>query len=91
MAQEHGAATIKEWVDELVTLARSELDFDVSAGAEPGRSYAYLEYHLPDGDHSILVFKVHEGKDGPEVRAHRVHGSAEEVRRRVNELTHGDG
>lgn len=91
MGEHHGAETIKGWMSDLVELARSDLDFDISAGAEPGRSYAYLEYHLPDGDHSILVFRVDEGEDGPKVRAHRVHGSAEAVREQVDRLTHGDG
>ena len=86
---EHGASTIKEWMKDLVELARSGRDFTTSAGAEPNRSYAYLEYHLSDEEHSILLFRVEDTPDGAEVRAHRVHGTAEEVRTKVDELTHG--
>lgn len=89
MSEQHGAATIKEWMQDLVELARSGRSFQTSAGAEPNRSYAYLEYHLSEDEHSILLFKVEEGEGGPEVRAHRVDGSAKTVRERVDDLTHG--
>ncbi|MBW3535850.1 MAG: hypothetical protein KY453_11655 [Gemmatimonadetes bacterium] len=91
MSEQHGAATIKEWMQDLVELARSGRSFNTSAGAEPHRSYAYLEYHLSDEEHSILLFKVEAGADGPEVRAHRFDGTAESVRDRVDRLTHGEG
>lgn len=86
---EHGAGTIKEWMHDLVELARSGRPFNTSAGAEPNRSYAYLEYHVSDEEHSILVFKVEEGPEGPEVHAHRFDGDAKVVRERVDALTHG--
>lgn len=89
MAEPHGASTIKEWIRELVDLARSGRDFETSAGAEPGRSYAYLEVHEGDDHHSILVFKAETVGDAPEVKAYRFDGNAEEVRRRVDDLTHG--
>jgi hypothetical protein len=83
---DHGAATIQHWLRELIENARSGRTFETSAGADPGRSYAYLEFHGPDGMHSVLLFRVdHEG-DRPLVRAHRFEGSADEVRERMYEL-----
>lgn len=89
MPEHHGAVTIKEWLEDLVEVARSDREFQTSAGAEPGRSYAYLEYHLSDDEHSILLFTVEEGAEGPEVQAYRFDGDADEVREKVNALTHG--
>lgn len=86
---EHGAPTIKKWMEDLVGLARSGGDFETSAGAEPGRQYAYLEFHRPTGEHSILLFRVEEDGGGPEVRAYRFDGPAEEIREKVDALTHG--
>jgi hypothetical protein len=85
---EHGAATIKSWIQDLVELARSGKPFETSAGAEPNRSYAYIEYRVSDNQHSILLFSVAEEAGKPAVHAHRFEGSAEQVRRRVDELTH---
>jgi hypothetical protein len=85
---EHGAATIKEWMQDLVEVARSGKPFETSAGAEPGRAYAYLEYHVSDEEHSILVFSVEEVDGQPRVRAHRFDGTAEEVREGVDAVTH---
>jgi hypothetical protein len=83
---DHGAATIKAWLRDLLEIARSGRRFETSAGADQGRSYAYLEYHLDDGSHSALVFRLdHEG-DRPLVLAHRVDGDADQVRERINEL-----
>ena len=48
---DYGAATIKDWLRDLLATARSGVQFETSAGAEPGRSYAYLEYHRSDGEH----------------------------------------
>lgn len=89
MSEQHGAGTIKGWMQDLVALARSGVEFDISAGAEPHRSYAYLEYHLPDGDHSILLFRVEEDEEG-RLKTYRFHGDAAEVRDRVDDLTHGE-
>lgn len=88
MSEQHGAATIKEWMEDLVGLARSGRDFETSAGAEPGRQYAYLEFHTSDERHSILLFTVDDQGGEPEVRAYRFQGSAEEVREKVDALTH---
>ena len=85
---EHGAATIKSWMQELVELARSGKTFETSAGAEPNRAYAYLEYRLSDDEHSILLFSVGEQGGRPAVHAHHFVGSAEHVRRQVDEVTH---
>jgi hypothetical protein len=85
---EHGAATIKEWMNELVELARSGKPFEISAGAEPNRSYAYLEYRESDR-HSILLFDVEQHDGRPVVRAYRFEGSPEEVREHVDAVTHG--
>ena len=89
MPEPHGASTIKEWIEDLVDLARSGGEFVTSAGANPGRDYAYLEYHMPDGEHSILLFNVEDVEGQPRVRAYRFDGQAEEIREYVNHLTHG--
>jgi hypothetical protein len=86
---EHGAARIKDWMQDLMDLARSGRPLETSAGAEPGRSYAYLEFHTSDEEHSILVFALGEADGSPGVHAYRFDGTADEVQRRVNELTHG--
>ena len=87
---EHGAGTIKEWMNDLVALARSGKQFETSAGAEPNRSYAYLEYRVSDDHHSILLFGVEEDESGqPTVRAYRFDGSAVSVREQVDAVTHG--
>ena len=85
---EHGAATIKSWMHDLVELARSGTPFETSAGAEPHRAYAYLEYRISDDEHSILLFSVGEEGGRPAVHAHRFVGSAELVRRQVDDVTH---
>lgn len=87
---EHGAGTIKAWMEDLMALARSGVDFNTSAGAEPHRNYAYLEFHTPDGEHSMLIFRVEQGEEGPEVRAHRIHGPDDEVSKQVDALIHGE-
>jgi hypothetical protein len=86
---EHGAATIKSWMQDLVELARSGKTFETSAGAEPNRAYAYLEFRVSDSEHSILLFSVGEEAGKPAVHAHRFVGSAEQVRRQVDDVTHG--
>ena len=88
MPEQHGATTIKKWLEDLVTVAKSGQGFETSAGAEPGRAYSYLEYHLPDGQHSILLFRVEDGEDGPLVRAYRIDGSSEELSSKVDALVH---
>lgn len=90
MTDEYGATTIKVWVDELVEQIRMGRELTTRAGANPDRSYAYLEFH-GDDRHSILVFRVEEGADGAEVRAHRFSGGPDEVRENVNRLLKGDG
>jgi hypothetical protein len=83
---DHGAATIKDWLKDLLETAKSGRQLQTSAGADQGRSYAYLEYHLDDGSHSALLFRLdHEG-NRPLVRAHRIDGDADTVRERINEL-----
>lgn len=82
---DHGAGTIKEWMRELIEAARTEGDFETSAGAEPGRAYAYLEFRRANGHHSVLLFSVEHDGDRPLVRAHRFEGSADQVRERMNE------
>lgn len=88
MTEQHGASTIKRWMEEFVRVARSGRSFETSAGAEPGRRYAYLEFHTSEEDHSILLFMVEEEGGSARVRAHRFQGSAEEVREKVASLTH---
>jgi hypothetical protein len=86
---EHGAATIKDWMNDLVALARSGKPFETSAGAEPHRAYAYLEYRVSDDQHSILLFGLEQEDGRPTVRAYRFDGSSVEVRERVDAVTHG--
>ena len=88
MSEHHGALTIKEWMEDLVGIARSGREFQTSAGAEPGRNYAYLEYHSSEAEHSILLFRVETDGGKPEVRAYRFEGTAKEIREKVDVLTH---
>ncbi len=88
MTEQHGSGTITAWLQDLVQLARSDEDFEVSAGAEPGRLYAYLEYHGRNRNHSILLFRVEQTDAGPEMTTYRFDGQSEEVRDRVHALTH---
>lgn len=88
MSGHHGATTIKHWLEDLVGVVKSGQEFEISGGAEPGRAYSYLEYHLSEEHHSILLFKVEEGEDGPTVRAYRIDGSAEELSHKVDALVH---
>jgi hypothetical protein len=83
---DHGSATIKDWMRELIETARTGRDFETSAGADPGRSYAYLEFHRPDGKHSMLVFSVDHDGDRRLVRAHRFEGDGDEVRDKMYAL-----
>jgi hypothetical protein len=83
---DHGAATIKDWLRDLLDTAKSGKRLETSGGADPGRSYAYLEYHLDDGSHSALLFRLEHDGDRPLVRAHRIDGDADQVRERINEL-----
>ena len=88
MAEHHGATTIKQWMEDFVGVVRSGQEFEIRGGAEPGRCYSYLEYHLSEENHSILLFRVEEGKYGPCVRAYRIDGSAGELSRKVDALVH---
>lgn len=88
MAEQHGSGTITAWLEDLVQRARGDERLEVSAGAEPGRQYAYLEYHGEDDNHSILLFRVEEVDGGPEVRTYRFDGRSEDVSERVYALTH---
>lgn len=88
MAEEHASSTITAWLQDLVQLARSDDDFEVSAGAEPGRQYAYLEYHIRDEIHSILLFRVEATDTGTEMRTYRFDGQSREVSDKVHALTH---
>lgn len=90
MPGQHGAATIKEWMEDLVTLARDGAEFQTSAGADPGRDYAYLEFHQPDGSHAVLLFRVEDVEGEPRVRAYRFDGGHEEIRDRVHKLVHAE-
>jgi len=88
---EHGASTIKEWMADLVEVARSGRDFETSAGAEPNRSYSYLQFHVPEEDHSILLFSVEHDEGRPTVRAHHFRGPADQVRQQIEEVTRRSG
>jgi hypothetical protein len=83
---DHGAATIKDWLEDLIETAKSGARFETSAGADQGRSYAYLEFHRDDGSHSVLLFRLEDEGDRPLVRAHRFDGDADQVRERINEM-----
>lgn len=88
MPQEHGATMVKEWMDDFAQMVQSGKEFKTSAGAEPGRKYAYLEWHNEDDFHSILLFQVEVFKGDLGVRTYRFDGSSEEVRERVDALVH---
>jgi hypothetical protein len=83
---DHGASTIKEWMQGLIETARSGQDFETSAGAEPGRAYSYLEYRRSDGRHSVLLFAVDPKPEKPLVKAYRFEGSADEVRKALDKM-----
>lgn len=89
MSEEYGATTIKAWLDDLVERIQMGRELATSAGANPDRSYAYLEFH-EDDRHSILVFRVEQGDHGAEVRAHRFSGGADEVRGEVDRFLEGN-
>lgn len=87
MADKHGATTVKAWMDDFAEMVKSGKDFKTSAGAEPGRKYAYLEWHDDERDHhSILLFQVEVFGGELGVRAYRFEGSSVEVRERVDAL-----
>lgn len=88
MADLHGATMVKDWMDDFAALARSGKEFKTSAGAEPGRKYAYLEWRDDEEHHSILLFQVEVFQGELGVRAYRFDGSPEEVRERVDALVH---
>ena len=88
MSEHHGALTIKEWIEDLVSIARSGREFKTSAGAEPGRTYAYLEYHSSEEEHSILLFRVEADGGKPEgSRRCEPTGSKEPLRRSARRWT----
>ncbi|MFW6199078.1 MAG: hypothetical protein ACOC8K_00770 [Gemmatimonadota bacterium] len=90
MTEHHGATTIKEWLDDFARAVKSNPELKTSAGAEPGREYAYLEWHDTDDRHSILLFKLEEKEGGVGVHSYRFDGDSKEVRERVDALVHGD-
>lgn len=90
MAEHHGATTIKQWLDDFARAVKSGRDFKTSAGAEPDREYAYLEWHDDDDRHSILLFKVEEEDGEVGVHSYRFDGDSKEVRNRVDALVHGE-
>ena len=89
MSEEHGSGTITSWLQDLVQFARAEDDFEVSAGAEPDRQYAYLEYHGSNDNHSILLFLIETVDGRPEIKTYRIEGTSEEVPQKIHDLTHG--
>lgn len=88
MAEKHGATTVKQWMDDFAERAASDDEVHTSAGAEPGRKYAYLEWHDDEDHHSILLFQVEVFEGDIGVRAYRFDGSSQEVRERVDALVH---
>jgi hypothetical protein len=82
------ATSLNDWMEELVVLAAKGKIVSTSAGAGPGRDYAYLHYRTDDGTHSVLVFRVTHGK--PEVLAFRREAPEEDAARVVDSLTHGE-
>lgn len=90
MAEHHGATTIKEWLDDFAQAVKSDREIKTSAGAEPGREYAYLEWHDEGDLHSILLFKLEEVDGEIGVHSYRFDGDSKEVRERVDAVVHGD-
>ncbi|MDX1568145.1 MAG: hypothetical protein R3223_10125 [Longimicrobiales bacterium] len=90
MAEHHGATTIKEWLDDFAKAVQSDRDIKTSAGAEPGREYAYLEWHDDEDRHSILLFKMEDAEGELGVHSYRFDGNSKEVRERVDSLVHGE-
>lgn len=82
------ATSLNEWMEELVALACKGKIVSTSAGAGPGRDYAYLHYRTDEGMHSVLVFRVTDGK--PEMLAFHREAPEEDAARVVDALTHGE-
>lgn len=90
MTEVHGATTIRSWLEDLIRRARAGEELETRGGADPGREYAYLEFHTSDDQHSVLLFRVEQGESGPEVATYRVDGDAADVGERLDRLTHAE-
>lgn len=83
----HGAHTIQAWLDDLAQVIRSGEDYQTSAGAEPDRSYAYLEFHSRDGErHALLLFTVQGNVGAPLIVVRRFDGSGPSVQASLLDL-----
>jgi hypothetical protein len=86
---EHSApATMKDWMARFAEASRSGNTTETSAGAGPGRDYAYLHFRTRDGEHSILVLRLAFVDGEPEVRAYEFNARPEELRDLVFATTH---
>jgi hypothetical protein len=62
---------------------------ETSAGAGPGRDYAYLHFRTEDDEHSALVLRTVDMNGRSEIRAVLIDAGPDEIRDRVDEATHG--
>lgn len=80
----------QEWLDDFVQTVRSDRSFKTSAGAEPEREYAYLEWHDENDRHSLLLFKLEDDGTGMGVHTYRFDGDSESVRNAVDAVVHAE-
>jgi hypothetical protein len=78
---------IKKWLEAYASAASEGRIHDTSAGAGPGREYAYLHYVTDDDRHHILVFRGIEHGRGVEVLGESFEGSSDEIQARVARVT----
>lgn len=89
MMQPEAATTIKRWLERFAEATRDAEAVETSAGAGPGRDYAYLHYRTGDDRHSALVLRAVLEDGRPEVRAVEIEAGPDEIRDRMNDATHG--
>jgi hypothetical protein len=89
MLQPEAAATIKQWMEHFADASCTSRVIETSAGAGPGRDYAYLHFRTEDGEHSALVLRTIAVNGSPEIRAVLIDAGPDDIRDRVDEVTHG--
>ena len=88
IVEDNAPQIIKKWLEAYAAAACAGEIEDTSAGAGPGREYAYMHYTTRDDRHHILVFHgaMHRGQ--LEVIGECFEGSGDEIQARVRHLTH---
>lgn len=89
MLQPEAAATIKQWMERFADAACGSRVIETSAGAGPGRDYAYLHFVTAEGAHSALVLRNVAVNGNPEIHAVLIDAGPDEIRDRMDAATHG--